>query len=153
MRNAKRAMSEAEAWQVLGRAEHGVLATVGPDGQPYAVPLNHVLVGELLYAHCALEGHKLDNMAYEPRVSYCAIAQAEVDPAILSTYYQSAIVFGRAELVQDEAEKRAALVHLVERMGAVMDEKNEAYFVRMLPKTAVIRIRVEAISGKTRKKG
>ncbi|MDR3723517.1 MAG: pyridoxamine 5'-phosphate oxidase family protein [Terracidiphilus sp.] len=153
VRNSRRALTEAEAREILTRADHGVLATVDADGQPYAVPLNHVLVGDALYAHCTLEGHKLRNIAHEPRVSYCAIESAEVDPAILSTYYASTIVFGRAELVKDEAEKRVALVRLVERMGAVMDAKNEAYFARMLEKTAVICIGIEEISGKVHRRG
>ena len=152
-RRKDRVLEEAEAREILARAEHGVLATVGADGQPYAVPVNHVLVEDALYVHCAPEGHKLENIVHEARVSYCAIGEAEVDAAILSTYYRSTIVFGWAELVADEAEKRAALVRLVERMGAAMDAKNEAYFARMMPKTAVIRIRIEEISGKARRRG
>ena len=50
----------------------GVLATVGEDGWPYAVPLNHVLAGDVLYVHGATEGHKLDNIAHEARMSCTA---------------------------------------------------------------------------------
>ena len=62
MRRADRALGEDEAREILARAEHGVLATMGADGWPYAVPVNHVLVGDTLYIHCATEGHKLDNI-------------------------------------------------------------------------------------------
>ena len=115
VRRRDRGLGEEEAREILARAEHGVLATVGKDGWPYAVPLNHVLAGDVLYLHCALEGHKLENLAHEERVSYCAVATAEVIPAELSTLYESAVVFGRATLVTDAEEKHRALKLLIER--------------------------------------
>lgn len=64
MRRRDRELSLAEAREVVGRAEYGVLATVGTKGCPYAVPLNHVLLGDVLYIHCALTGHTLENIAH-----------------------------------------------------------------------------------------
>jgi hypothetical protein len=32
IKHKKRALSEADAWAILARAEHGVMATVGADG-------------------------------------------------------------------------------------------------------------------------
>src|SRR5271157_1423244 len=115
IRRSERAVSEDEAREILARAEHGVLATVGADGWPYAVPVNHVLAGNTLYIHCAVEGHKLENIAHEERVSFCAVASATVLPDKLSTLYESAIAFGRAALVTDPAEKRRALELLAVR--------------------------------------
>ncbi|MEN6536752.1 MAG: pyridoxamine 5'-phosphate oxidase family protein, partial [Bryobacteraceae bacterium] len=106
IRHSDRALSEDEAREILARADHGVLATLGPDGWPYAVPLNHVLFRDVLYVHCAVEGHKLENIAHEERVSFCAVANARVLPAKLTTLYESAIAFGRASLVTDPVEKR-----------------------------------------------
>jgi hypothetical protein len=151
-RRKDRALPEAEARGILARAEHGVLATVDADGQPYAVPLNHVLAGDALYVHCALEGHKLKNIAQEARVSYCAVLDAEVDAEVLSTYYESAIVFGRAELVTGEAEKRQALELLVTRFCGAMDAKIDEYIGKMFARTAVIRIQIEEISGKAHRR-
>ena len=103
VRRCERELTSAEAWALLAQAEFGVLATVGWDGWPYAVPVNHVLVDGALFLHSATEGHKLDNLAGDARVSYCVVTQAEVLPAELSTRYQSAIVFGRAVQVHDAA--------------------------------------------------
>jgi len=147
-----RTLGLEEALQVLATADHGVLATVGDDGQPYAVPLNHVLAGNVLYAHSALRGHKLDNIAHEPRVSFCAIEGVTVDASMLSTYYQSAIAFGPAELVADDGEKFQALQLLVKRYCGTVSAENEAYVARLLPQTAVIRIRIDEISGKAHRK-
>lgn len=152
IKRRNRSLTEADAREILGRAEHGVMATLGEDGWPYAVPLNHVLAGNDLYAHCALKGHKLDNIAHEERVSFCAVASATVVPATFSTLYESAIVFGRASLVVDEAEKRVALKLLTDRFCGDRVEQLDARFEEEMSQhgrgTAVIRIRIEHITGK-----
>ena len=125
-----------------------MLATVGTDGWPYAVPVNHVLAGDVLYIHCALEGHKLENIAHEERVSFCAVAGATVLPASLSTLYESAIVFGRAAVVTDPTEKRRALELLAIRFCGAMTPEAEKVIADSGSQTAVVRIRIEQISGK-----
>jgi nitroimidazol reductase NimA-like FMN-containing flavoprotein (pyridoxamine 5'-phosphate oxidase superfamily) len=148
IRRTDRAVSEDEAREILARADHGVLATLGPDGWPYAVPVNHVLSGDVLYIHCAVEGHKLENIAKEERVSFCAVADRRVLPARLTTQYESAIAFGRASLVTDHAEKRLALELLAVRFcGALSSEALNA-IATSAARTAVIRIRLERITGK-----
>ena len=148
MRRRDRALSEGQAREILARADHGVLATLGADGWPYAVPLNHVLSGDVLYVHCAVEGHKLENIAHEERVSFCAVADTRVLPAQLSTLYESAIVFGRAALVTDPMEKRLALELLAVRFcGALSPEAVEA-IATSASQTAVVRIRLERLTGK-----
>ena len=151
IRNRERALTEAEAREILARADHGVLATAGEDGWPYAVPLNHVLAGDALYLHCARMGHKLENIAFHDQVSYCAVASVQVVPEELSTLYESAIVFGRAALVEDADEKRRALKLLVERFcgaGEDTDKLFEESFARQGQGTAVIRIQIDHITGK-----
>ena len=83
IRRRERALTEEQAREILARAEHGVLATVGADGWPYAVAVNHVLSGDVLYIHCAMQGHKLENISHEARVCFCAVASAKVMPADL----------------------------------------------------------------------
>ena len=125
-----------------------MLATVGTDGWPYAVPVNHVLAGDVLYIHCALEGHKLENIAHEERVSFCAVAGATVLPASLSTLYESAIVFGRAAVVTDPAEKQRGLELLAIRFCGAVTPEAEKVIADSGSQTAVVRIRIERITGK-----
>src|SRR5271169_588259 len=127
IRRSERALTEDQAREILARAEHGVLATLGDDEWPYAVPVNHVLSGDVIYIHCAIEGHKLENIAHEERVSFCAVTGATVLPAKLTTLYESAIVFGRAALVTDSKEKLRALELLAVRFcGALTPEAEKA---------------------------
>jgi hypothetical protein len=148
VRRSDRAVPENEAREILARAEHGVLATVGADGWPYAVPVNHVLEGDALFIHCALEGHKLENIAGEERVAYCAVASARVLPAKLSTLYESAIALGRAALVTDPLEKRKALQLLANRFSRDFLVEAEEAIRADASRTAVIRVQIEHITGK-----
>ena len=148
IRRGDRALSEEQAREILARAEHGVLATVGADGWPYAVPVNHVLAGDVLYIHCAQEGHKLENLAHEERVSFCAVASARVLPEALSTLYESAVVFGRAAVVTDPMEKQRGLELLAVRFCGALTVKAEEAIATSVSRTAVVRIRIERIAGK-----
>jgi nitroimidazol reductase NimA-like FMN-containing flavoprotein (pyridoxamine 5'-phosphate oxidase superfamily) len=148
IRRRDRAVGEEEARAILARAEHGVLSTLGADGWPYGIPVNHVLCGDALYIHCAGRGHKLENIAHDERVSYCAVAGATVLPATLSTLYESAIVFGRAALVTDPAERRLAFESLAIRFCGALTPEAERTIAAEGPQTAVVRIRIERITGK-----
>jgi len=151
MRRQDRALSEAEAREILARAEYGVLASVGEDGWPYAVPVNHVLSGDSLYIHCAVEGHKLQNLAHNERVSYCVVGCAEVLQGQLSTRYESAIAFGRVSLLQDPAEKRTALEELVRRLAPVRTHDAGPIIENQLEHTVILRLRLERLTGKARR--
>ncbi|HQL47488.1 MAG TPA: pyridoxamine 5'-phosphate oxidase family protein [Holophaga sp.] len=148
LRRKDRAVPEAEAWGILQRADWGVLSTVGADGWPYGVPLNHVVVEGRVYAHAAATGHKLDNLAAEARASYCAVSEAEVRPANLATRYASAILFGRVRLVTEAAEREQALRALAERFAPGETAALDKSLVHEGPRTAVLRLDVERITGK-----
>ena len=151
MRRQDRALSEAEARELLARCDYGVLASVDEDGWPYAVPVNHVLVGDVLFIHCAPEGHKLRNLAHDARVSYCVVGTAKVLPEQLSTRYESAIAFGRVSAVQGTAEKRAALELLVRRLAPERLGDAGPYIDQHIVRTVVLRIGIERLTGKARR--
>ena len=170
IRRTARALTTEQAREILARAEHGVLATVGAGGWPYAVPVNHVLSGghvrrldgdvnplrclEVMdecpydFQAFAPAGVKLDDIAHEDRVSFCAVASATVLPHALSTLYESAVVFGRAAVVTDPAEKRRALELLAVRFCGAVTPEAENTIATDGSRTAVVRIRIERITGK-----
>src|SRR5512146_2802730 len=96
IRRSDRALTNEQAAEILQKGEYGVLSTVSPDGQPYGVPVSFAYADNALYFHCAVEGHKRDNLASNPRVSFCVIGGTEALPDKFATRYESAIVFGKA---------------------------------------------------------
>jgi hypothetical protein len=151
IRRRDRALSEAEALTLLQEAEWGVLATVDEAGWPYAVPVNHGVVGRELIIHCATVGHKLANLAFNPKVSYCAVTLAEPLPLELATRYESVIVFGQAQVLTDAAEKRAALRALGLRFAPEHPDLVEREIDKDLAHTTVVRVTLERVTGKARR--
>jgi len=153
IRRKDRELPEDEAYAILRKGGDGVLATMGEDGYPYAVPMNHVLEGGALYLHSAMEGHKLDNLAFCDLVSYCVVSARAVVPAELSTNYRSAVVFGRAVHVTEPEEKRRGLMALLHRFAPNHMENGLKELERDFDRTAVLRIDIHRITGKARKQG
>lgn len=151
IRRKDRELPEEEAYAILQKAGDGVLATMGEDGYPYAVPMNHVLADGALYLHSAVEGHKLDNLAFCDLVSYCVVSARAVVPAELSTNYRSAVVFGRAVDVTAPEEKRRGLMALLHRFAPNHMENGLKELERDFERTKVLRIDIHRITGKARK--
>lgn len=152
LRRSDRALSEADAMQVAENAEYGVLSIVGNDGYPYAVPLNFVKCGEYFYAHCAKEGKKLDSIALANKVCINFVGTAAAIPEKFSFEYKSATLFCTAGLVSDQAEKVCALKKLIEKYSPDFIEKGYEYVARSADKAAVLRFKIDGISGKERKR-
>jgi uncharacterized protein len=148
MRRKKQLLPEAETIAMLESCTSGVLAVHGDDDYPYAVPLSYAYEDGKLFFHCAMAGHKLDALARSDRVSFCVIAADDVVPEKFTTHFRSAIAFGRARLVTDEAEKRHALVLLAEKYSRDYLDKAAAEIDGEWKRTAVIELAVEHLTGK-----
>lgn len=150
MRRADRALTHEQATAILNKSAYGVLSTVSPDGQPYGVPVSYAYAHETLYFHCAVEGHKLDNLAANPRVSFCVVGETLLLSDQFGTLYESAIVFGNAVEMAGEA-KHAALVELLKKYSPEYIEQGECYIENVFEKTRVFKIEVDTLSGKARR--
>jgi uncharacterized protein len=149
IRRSDRALTHEQAAEILRKGEYGVLSTVSCDGQPYGVPVSYAYANDALYFHCAVEGHKLDNLAANRRVSFCVVGGTEVLPDQFGTLYESAIVFGKAGELAGEA-KRAALVELLKKYSPEFIEQGERTIESQFESTRVFKIEVETLSGKAR---
>jgi len=147
MRKKERAMAEADARALLSEADFGFLGLAQEDGQPYVVPLNHVVVDGDIVFHCALEGHKLDVLKANPRVCYAVCTEHEVMPEKISTRYKSAIAFGTAEIVEGNDAKRPLLEALLARLAPGQGFRCGG---ETIGNTCVVRIKVERVTGKQR---
>ena len=148
MRRKDKQLSEEQTIEILTAGEEGVLATVGEDGYPYAVPLNYIYQDGAIYFHCALNGHKLENIRFNPRVSFCVTADTGIIAEEFSTRFRSVVVFGRAEEALDD-EKIKGLKALVHGLAADHVPAGEKYIRQALDKARVFKVNVEHMSGKT----
>ena len=115
------------------------------DGMPYAVPLSLARKDEqTFYFHCAPEGKKLDILQSNPHVCLSAVSKCKptVGPkdGSFTLEFQSAIAFGRAELVTDEEEKREALRAIYQRFLPKHMDAFDAAVERSMSRTAIVRI-------------
>ena len=147
MRRKDKEIGTDEAISLLTKCEYGVLSTAGNDGQPYGVPLNYAYKDNCIYFHCALTGHKIDNIAANPNVSFCAVGDTKILPSEFSTEYVSAVAFGVASEVQG-SERYNALVLLLEKFSPEFIEEGKKYIEKLDKVTKVIKIEIEHISGK-----
>lgn len=150
MRRKNRELSEDEARELLKGGDYGILSTAGENGYAYGIPLNYAYMENAIYFHCALEGAKLDNIAYNNKVSFCVVGKTAPLPEKFSYSFESVVAFGEARKVEGE-EKYKALLALVEKYSGAYMEKGKDYINNDAPKTAVFKISIEHITGKARR--
>lgn len=148
MRLKKQSLSEAETDEMLRTCTSGILAVSGDNDYPYAVPLSYAYKDGKIYFHCAKSGHKLDGIRKNDKVSFCVIAADEVKAKAFTTYYRSAIVFGRARILTNDGEKRAALTCIAEKYSAGFASQGDAMIEKEWGNVCAVEIRVEHKSGK-----
>lgn len=115
MRRSRQALSWQETEEILRRGTSGVLALARAEGDPYAVPLSYVYTQGILYFHCAKVGHKLESIRRCEKASFCVVDRDEIKPEAYTTYYRSAIAFGRVRILESEEEKRRAIEQLSQK--------------------------------------
>ena len=112
MRRKKQILSNKENMELLEKGTSGVLALLGDNGYPYAVPISYVYDNSKIYFHGAKVGHKIDAIRKCRKASFCVIDQDEIFPEKYTTYFKSVIVFGKIRILEDENEMREAVERL-----------------------------------------
>lgn len=105
MRRFKQELPYDECLHILQKNHSGTLALCDKESYPYALPLSYVYDENCIYFHSAKEGHKIDILQKNPKVSFCIIDQDEIQPLEYTTYFKSVIVFGNIEILEDNESK------------------------------------------------
>lgn len=150
MRRSDRELTLEAAMGLLATSEYGVLSTADIDGQPYGIPVSFAYRHPAIYIHCAPEGHKLENLHFNPKVSFCVVGKTRVLPEQFTTAYESAIAFGVATEVTG-TEREDALLWLLEKYSPQQVTAGKVYIDRKGQLARVIKIEIEALSGKARR--
>ncbi len=146
-------MPEAAAAEVLARGFSGRLATVGPDGWPYIVPLLYVWRdGEIWVHNAGVRGHLRVNVDHEARVCFevdepgevFAYGRFECDTSV---EYRSVVVFGRIRVVEEREAKRRFFGALMTKYGDPAWRRPAGFYPR-LDQITLYAIAVERMTGK-----
>ena len=145
MRKKSREMSSEWALEVMRKAPYITVSFTRPDGTAYGLPLSLACTDEeTWYFHSALEGEKLEAIAAHPEV--CLSAVTRCTPTVgpkdgsFTLQFQSAVAFGKAEIVDTDEEKIEALRLICERFLPQHIHAFDAAIERSLSRTAVVRI-------------
>lgn len=150
MRRKDRSIDNESSLEILKNGEYGILSTVSNDNTPYGVPLSYIYMNNHVYFHCALVGHKLENISENNHVCFTVVGKTCVLPEKFSTDYESVILFGEASEVF-ESEKIDALRELIHKYSTEFLKEGEIYIQKAEAKTKVFRINIEQLTGKRRK--
>ncbi len=148
MRRKTQLIPSSESIAILNEGTSGVLAVLGDDDYPYAVPISHAYHDGKLFFHCAKAGHKLDALARNPKASFCVVGEDQVVPEKFTTFFRSVIAFGRVRNLEDAAEKRAALEILAAKFSPDHEEGRLHEIDTLFDNVFVLELTIEHITGK-----
>ncbi len=138
-------MDSQWALEVMRKAPYITVSLTRPDGTAYGLPLSLAAKDDKTwYFHCAHEGDKLDAIKAHPEV--CLSAVTRCAPTVgpkddsFTLQFRSAIAFGKATIVTDEAEKIEAMHLICERYLPQHMAAFDASIARSLSHTTVVRI-------------
>ena len=149
MRRKKQVLSQKEVEDILHKGTSGVLALLGDNDYPYAVPISYVYDDGKVYFHSAKSGHKIDAIQRTAKASFCGIDEDLVVPEEYTTYFRSVIAFGRIRIVEDDSEKRAAIEKLAIKYAPEDTAANRDYAIsREWKPLCMLEMTIDHVTGK-----
>lgn len=138
-----------EAKKLLHQSRRGVLAVNGDNNYPYAIPVNYLYDEEnqKIYFHGSRAGHKVDAIKNCDKVCFTVIGNETIKKETWAPFLQSAVIFGRCHLIQDQSIAMALLKKFAMKFypSESMVDEEIAVFKKA---TQMYEIEIEHLSGK-----
>lgn len=173
MRRKDREMDKEFGIKIIDRAQYGIVSMIDEDNQPYGLPLSIVRDGESLYFHSAMDGKKVRALANNLSISVTFVGEVSVPDfytkdqldeitrdksaasllasKVFTTEFESALVKGKAKLIEDEEERIRAMKLICKKYTpSKMDYFNVA-IESGLKRTNVYKIEIEEIRSKRKR--
>lgn len=147
LRRTDRRMDNSSVEAILHDGDYGVMSCMGDDEYGYGVPLNYVYYDNAIYFHCAYDGHKIDAIKNNCKVSFLVVNKSLVIPDELRTRYESVIAFGKASQL-DGQEKADALYKIGDKYSKGFEEIVRKEIESIFTGTCVVKIQIEHKEGK-----
>lgn len=172
MRRKDREMDRDFGLYVIDQARFAVLTTTDKEGRAYAIPVSPARLGDSIYLHSAPEGHKIENLKFNPAVTMVFVGDTHIPEPIkpeeydalvasgqvaslvankFTTEYESAILTGTASFVTDNEEKMKGLRVISEKYTPENMPYFEAAAMSGMSRLVVLRIDIETITAKRKK--
>lgn len=143
-------LTSEEIDALLATVKVGHLGTNNRDGYPYVLPVHFAYNKDCIYIHGLNCGQKLQNIKADSKICF---EVAQMDGLIMdekacdvNTKYQSVVILGSAQLVEDTAEKIEALNQVVKKYTPAL--AGQEYPEPMLIMTGIIKITIDKMTGK-----
>ncbi|MGN1318702.1 MAG: pyridoxamine 5'-phosphate oxidase family protein [Lachnospirales bacterium] len=148
MRRINQQISDEKCIEILKNEPRGFLAVLGDSGYPYSIPLNHYYEDGKLYFHCAKEGHKIDAIKNNNKVSYCVIDKGTEIEGKRGLDFNSVIVFGKMSILEDKNK----IIEYVRKIGLKFFGLEPTYIENEIEKykdkVNIIVLEIENMTGK-----
>ncbi len=147
MKRIKQLLSMEDTLVALNRCTNGVLACLGDDDYPYAVPLSYVYFNDKIYFHSGKSGHKIDAIAKNPKVSFTVIDEDTIVSQEYTSYFRSIIAFGKTRIVEGD-EYFKSFRALIEKYSGDQPEEAKLKEIAACQHAYMIAIDIEHLTGK-----
>lgn len=149
MRRFKQQITDEECRRILAEEGRGVLSLFGEDGYPYGIPMNYFYDEDenKIYFHCAKEGHKIDALQANGKVSFCVLDKCTYSEGDWACTLHSVIVFGEIHLVSDEKKSFEKLCSLGIKYYPTREEGIETATTNA-SRTQILELDIHHITGK-----
>ena len=147
MRRIKQLLSMEDTKAVMDMCTNGVLACLGDEDYPYAVPLSYVYFNDKIYFHSGKVGHKIDAVINHPKVSFAVIDKDTIVSEEYTSYFRSVITFGKARITEGD-EWQEAFKALVEKYSGELPEVDKYKKITECTRSYIIAIDIDHITGK-----
>nr|WP_300003390.1 pyridoxamine 5'-phosphate oxidase family protein [Tissierella sp.] len=173
MRRRDREMDKEFGFKIIDCSRYGVLSMIDKENLPYGLPLSMVRDGNAIYFHSANEGKKVEVLKTNSKVAITFVGEVRVpenysydeleamkdDPSkavkfissVFTTEFESALVKGEAEIIEDEEEKIYAMKLICEKYTPSKMEYFSAAIGAGISRTRVYKIEIQDISAKRKK--
>ena len=143
--------------QFLNEEQTGRVSSIDENGYPQIIPMNFVLINEMIYMHSHIRGEKLDNIKRNSKVGFEVDRNLEFlpsyffdpsDASLADTLYISVVIKGEAGIVSDPTEKVLALNALMKKYQPEGKYEPMREDMQVLDEVAVIKIMPNEMNGK-----
>ncbi len=143
--------------QFLNEEQTGRISSVDENGYPQIIPMNFVLINNIVYMHSHIRGEKLNNIKRNSKVGFEVDRNLEFlpsyffdpnDASLADTLYISVVIKGEAVIVSDSTEKALALNALMKKYQPEGKYEPMRENMQVLNQVAVIKILPNEMNGK-----